>query len=313
MSTPSASSRSAEPRAAGRRAVAVLGDRAAGPRGDQRRGGRDVEGRSARRRCPAVSTRSARSISTGAASERIVRARPTSSGTVSPFARSAIRKAPVWTSLDAALHDLGEHRRGVVGGQVVAGADRVDRPGEDVVGHQVARREEVSQQLLALRGQHRLGVELDALGGQLAVADAHHDVAEAGTSARARRAGRGRRPASGSGRRPAGWAGPRRSVRPSCSTSASLPWIGSPRHAAPPNASTSDWWPRQTPSDRRAGLGEGADRLDRDPGLGRRAGPGRDDEPVGARAPAARRRSPCRCGRPRPPPPARPGTGRGCR
>ncbi len=33
------------------------------------------------------------SISTCAASDRIVRARPTSSGTVSPFARRAIRKA----------------------------------------------------------------------------------------------------------------------------------------------------------------------------------------------------------------------------
>ena len=62
----------------------------------------------------------------------------------------------------------------------VAGADRVDRAGEDVVGHRSRRRasaEEVAQQLLALRGEHRLGVELDALGGQLAVADAHHDVA----------------------------------------------------------------------------------------------------------------------------------------
>ncbi len=46
---------------------------------------------------PAVSTRSARPLETGAASERIVRASPTSSGTVSPLARSAIRKAPVWT------------------------------------------------------------------------------------------------------------------------------------------------------------------------------------------------------------------------
>ncbi len=40
--------------------------------------------------------------------------------------------------------------------------------------------QEVGQQMLALRGEHRLGVELDALGGQLAVAGAHHDVAEAG-------------------------------------------------------------------------------------------------------------------------------------
>ncbi len=46
---------------------------------------------------PAVSTSPCLSISTGAASSRIVRARPISSGTVSPLARSATRKAPVWT------------------------------------------------------------------------------------------------------------------------------------------------------------------------------------------------------------------------
>ena len=67
----------------------------------------------------------------------------------------------------------------MVGGQVVARADRVDRPGEDVVRHQRSP-EEVLQQVLALRGQDRLGVELDALGRQLAVAGAHHHVAEAG-------------------------------------------------------------------------------------------------------------------------------------
>ena len=111
----------------------------------------------------------------------------------------------------APLHDLGEHRRGVVGGQVVAGADRVDRPADDVVGHRLSSPRKFVEQVLALRGQHRLGVELDALGRQLAVAGAHHHVAEAWRSARARRAGRGRRPASGSGRRPAGSAGRRRS------------------------------------------------------------------------------------------------------
>ena len=64
-------------------------------------------------------------------------------------------------------------------GQVVARRERVDGAGEDVVGHQGC--EEV---LRAARlpdvGQHRLGVELDALGGQLAVADGHHDAAAAG-------------------------------------------------------------------------------------------------------------------------------------
>ena len=44
---------------------------------------------------PAVSTRSLRDVSTDDESLRIVRARPTSSATVSPFARSAIKNAPV--------------------------------------------------------------------------------------------------------------------------------------------------------------------------------------------------------------------------
>ena len=33
----------------------------------------------------------------------------------------------------ASLHDLGEDGRGVVGGQVVARSDRVDRPGQDLI------------------------------------------------------------------------------------------------------------------------------------------------------------------------------------
>jgi hypothetical protein len=48
---------------------------------------------------PAVSTTPGTSSSTCAASERIVRANPTSSETVSPLARREIRKAAVCTSL----------------------------------------------------------------------------------------------------------------------------------------------------------------------------------------------------------------------
>ena len=47
---------------------------------------------------PAVSSRSSRAVGTCAASSRIVRARPASSATVSPFVRSAIRKPAIWTS-----------------------------------------------------------------------------------------------------------------------------------------------------------------------------------------------------------------------
>ena len=39
--------------------------------------------------------------------------------------------------------------------------------------------EEVGEQLLALVGEHRLGVELHALGGQLAMAQAHQHAAAA--------------------------------------------------------------------------------------------------------------------------------------
>ncbi len=47
---------------------------------------------------PAVSTRSSRRTSTEAARRRMVRARPTSSATVSPLARRAIKKAAACTS-----------------------------------------------------------------------------------------------------------------------------------------------------------------------------------------------------------------------
>jgi len=103
---------------------------------------------------PAVSTRPGLSISTWAASCRIVRARPTNSETVSPFARNETRKAAVCTSLARPLHDLREGRR-CVGGQVRAGADLVDRTGEDVVRHLAglaSGAEEVSQQPLSPAG-----------------------------------------------------------------------------------------------------------------------------------------------------------------
>ena len=96
---------------------------------------------------PAVSTRSERLLETGAASERIVRASPTSSGTVSPLARRAIRKAPVWTGSARPSMISAKHRRGVVGGEVIAGADRVDRPADDVVGHQLSPRKFFSSDL----------------------------------------------------------------------------------------------------------------------------------------------------------------------
>src|SRR5205085_9047502 len=40
----------------------------------------------------------------------------------------------------AALHDLVEHRRGMVRREMRSGANGVDRPGDDVVGHQASVR-----------------------------------------------------------------------------------------------------------------------------------------------------------------------------
>src|SRR6185312_9399434 len=148
---------------------------------------------------PAVSTRSARSVWTGAASERIVRASPTSSETVSPFARRAIRKAPVW---------IGSVRPSMISASTVEAWSAVrfspaqtasiaretrslgirnslPRDQSMTVGIfgcplRLLPPQEIRQQVLAVGGEHRLGVELDALGGQLHVASAHHHVAEVG-------------------------------------------------------------------------------------------------------------------------------------
>ena len=76
---------------------------------------------------------------------------------------------------------LLEHRRGLVGGEVAARGERVDRARQQRVGQldHLAALEEVGEQLVALLGEHRLGVELDALGGQLAVAQRHQHAAAA--------------------------------------------------------------------------------------------------------------------------------------
>ncbi len=96
MSTPSASSRSAEPHLLVLERLPCLATAQPAPAATSAAAVETlkVEGPPP---VPAVSTRSPRLLETGVASARIVRASPTSSGTVSPFARRAIRKAPVWT------------------------------------------------------------------------------------------------------------------------------------------------------------------------------------------------------------------------
>ena len=126
------------PRLAGGRAVPVLGDAAARGGSDEGGRGRDVEGR-APPPVPAVSSRSP-STFTRVAMARMVRARPVTSSTVSPFVRSAIRNAAIWTSLTPPLHYLGEHVLRLRRRQVTAGRDRVDRLADRQAGTRRARK-----------------------------------------------------------------------------------------------------------------------------------------------------------------------------
>ena len=136
---------------------------------------------------PAVSSRSVRSASTGTASSRIVRARPVSSSTVSPFARSATRKAAVWASPTSpamisastscacsALRSVPEATASMARVRTSFGiSDRFARRAASPS----AALQEVGEDALARSGQHRLGVELHALRRQGTVPDRHHGVA----------------------------------------------------------------------------------------------------------------------------------------
>src|SRR3954465_14944041 len=121
---------------------------------------------------PAVSSRFSRSpTSTDLASERMVWASPTISSTVSPFVRSAIRNAAACAS----------EARPSMTSRSTAAASSADRSEPDATRSIASVRtglgKEVAEQRLAVRRQHRLGMELDALARQLAVTDRHHGVA----------------------------------------------------------------------------------------------------------------------------------------
>src|SRR3954447_11315084 len=122
---------------------------------------------------PAVSTRSGRPSSTRSARSRIVAARPATSSTVSPFVRSAIRKPAVCASVT----------RPSMISRSTAAASSDERSCPDATRSSAvvttSLGKEVAEDLLALRGQDRLGMELDALGWELAVTDAHHHAAAA--------------------------------------------------------------------------------------------------------------------------------------
>src|SRR5271165_5982358 len=147
---------------------------------------------------PAVSSRSCLSIGTRTASSRIVRARPASSWTVSPFVRSAIRKPAIWVSeaspcmisestseVRCALRSRPEASSSIAPVRISLGIARpfsrlpAARDGPLGSGGHPAGGEEVAEQLAALFGEHGLGVELHPLGGQHAVAQAHQDPSTA--------------------------------------------------------------------------------------------------------------------------------------
>src|SRR4051794_41162599 len=120
---------------------------------------------------PAVSTTSGCFSSTRRASSRMVAARPATSSTVSPFARSAIRNAAVCTSVT---------RPSMISRSTDA-ASSADRSCPDatrsIAGVTRSLGKEVAEDLHAVGGEDRLGMELNTLGGQLAVAQAHHHAA----------------------------------------------------------------------------------------------------------------------------------------
>src|SRR3954452_11620836 len=120
---------------------------------------------------PAVSMRSPRLVATGVASRRIVVARPTSSSMVSPLVRSAISTAAI--SASEALPAMISART-----PAVCSAERSRRAASaSIASVSTGLGMERRQQPLAVGREHRLGVELHAVGGELAVAHRHQDAA----------------------------------------------------------------------------------------------------------------------------------------
>src|SRR5215212_10450189 len=138
---------------------------------------------------PAVSRRSSwvgGPITTGVASSRMVRASPASSSTVSPLARRPMRKAaisiseasPRMTSSSTAAASSVVRSRPEASASIASVRTEL---GKLVgVGLRPTTLQEVPEEPLAGVREHRLRVELDALGGQAAVADAHEDTAAVG-------------------------------------------------------------------------------------------------------------------------------------
>src|SRR3954447_21084909 len=118
---------------------------------------------------PAVSSRSSRPASTGAASSRMVRARPATSSTVSPFVRSPIRKPAI--SVSSTSPDMIRARTSAAWSADSDCPDAIASRAGVTTGSGIG--EEVAQQHPARLGQYRFRMELHTLGRQLAVANAH--------------------------------------------------------------------------------------------------------------------------------------------
>ena len=117
------------------RAVAVLGDRAPGARGDQRGGRGDVEGAHAAAGAGGVEEVLTRARDSG--SERAHRAREPRElcdGLALRAQRDQERGDLYFGGV--AAHDLREHVGGLLGAQVGARGERIDRVRERLVGHQ---------------------------------------------------------------------------------------------------------------------------------------------------------------------------------
>src|SRR4051812_37740358 len=104
----------------------------------------------------------------------MVVASPAISSTVSPFVRSAISTAAVWTSV--ALPSMISARTSAASSPVRS-APEASRSMACVRTSGIG--EEVAQQRLPVGREHGLGVELDPEGGQLLVAHGHEHAAAA--------------------------------------------------------------------------------------------------------------------------------------
>ncbi len=160
---------------AGGRAVAVLGHSAAGPRGDEGGGGRHVEGRASAPRARRIHEIVA-PLGRNLDGQLAHRARHAGDfGHRLALGPECDQQARRLRLRGSALHHLAQHGGGLVGGQGLAAAEPVDGLGENRIRHQ--RERKFRSICLPALGEHRLGMKLDSLGGEPAVAHAHHGVA----------------------------------------------------------------------------------------------------------------------------------------